>query len=136
MFELDVRSRKPIYEQLIDNIKELIVTKVLKPDEKLPSVRNVSKDLTINPNTIQKAYRELEREGYLYSASRKGYFVAPIDWISNEGKLDEVKQKFQPLLREALYFGLTKEEWLQWFEEAKAEGGENNDSSGESDKKL
>ncbi|MGY4690668.1 GntR family transcriptional regulator [Salibacterium sp. K-3] len=127
MFELDVRSRKPIYEQLIDNIKELIVTRVLQPDEKLPSVRHVSKDLTINPNTIQKAYRELERQGFLYSASRKGYFVAPIDWISNEGKLEEMKEQFQPLLKEAIYMGLTKDELMRWFEEAEEEGGDSGD---------
>ncbi|SDI48771.1 GntR family transcriptional regulator [Alteribacillus bidgolensis] len=127
MFELDVRTRKPIYEQLIDNIKELIVSKVLSPDEKLPSVRMLSKELTINPNTIQKAYRELEREGYLYSANRKGYFVAPIEWISNDKKLEELKRQFQALLKEAIYFGLTKEELERWFEEVQ-EGGEQGDT--------
>ncbi|MFB4164351.1 GntR family transcriptional regulator [Alteribacillus sp. JSM 102045] len=129
MIELDIRSRKPIYEQLIDNIKELIVTQVLKPDEKLPSVRMLSKELTINPNTIQKAYRELEREGYLYSANRKGYFVAPIDWISNDKKLEEIKVQMQPLLKEAIFFGLTKEELECWFYEIK-EGGEPDDTHG------
>ncbi|MFZ4453263.1 GntR family transcriptional regulator [Salibacterium aidingense] len=136
MFELDVRSRKPIYEQLIDNIKELIVTRVLQPDEKLPSVRHVSKELTINPNTIQKAYRELERQGFVYSASRKGYFVAPIDWISNQGKLEEMKEQFQPLLKEAIYMGLTKKELIRWFEEAEKEGGEAGDSGPESDQNI
>ncbi|MFD2706473.1 GntR family transcriptional regulator [Salibacterium lacus] len=127
MFELDLRSRKPIYEQLMDNIKELIVTSVLKPDEKLPSVRHVSQELTVNPNTIQKAYRELERQGFLYSASRKGYFVAPTDWISNDRKLEEMKDQFRPLLKEAIYMGLTKEELLRWFEEAEQEGGDHRD---------
>lgn len=118
MFDLDIRSRKPIYEQLMDRIKELVVTRVLKPDEKLPSVRNLSSELTVNPNTIQKAYRELERQGYLYSANRKGYFVAPIEMISNEKKLDQMKPQFLQLLKEATYLGLTKEELIQWFNEA------------------
>lgn len=72
MFELDVRSRKAIYEQLVDKVKEMIVYGILKPDEQLPSVRALSTQLTVNPNTIQKAYRELEREGYIYSLKGKG----------------------------------------------------------------
>ena len=56
MFELDLRSRKPIYEQLVEKIIELIINNVLKPDQQLPSVRVLSADLAINPNTIQKAY--------------------------------------------------------------------------------
>ncbi|MBU8908843.1 GntR family transcriptional regulator [Desertibacillus haloalkaliphilus] len=123
MFELDVRSRKPIYEQLVDKVKELVVTQVLKPDEKLPSVRLLSKELTINPNTIQKAYRELERQGYLYSSNRKGYFVAPIELISNEEKLEkELKPQFYQLLREAIYLGLTEEELIEWYKDVDKEG--------------
>ena len=67
MINLDLKSRVPIYEQLVDKVKQLIIQGVLKPDEKLPSVRSLAQELTINPNTIQKAYRELEREGYIYS---------------------------------------------------------------------
>ncbi|WP_240375885.1 GntR family transcriptional regulator [Bacillus piscicola] len=127
MFELDVRSRKPIYEQLMDNIKELIMTGVLTTDAKLPSVRMLSKELTVNPNTIQKAYRELEREGYLYSANRKGYFVAPVDWIKPDEKLNELKPQFQQLIQEAIYLGLTKEQLVEWFEET-TKGGNVDDS--------
>ncbi|HBQ26608.1 MAG TPA: GntR family transcriptional regulator, partial [Syntrophomonas sp.] len=71
MFELDFRSRIPIYEQLVDKIIELIINNVLKPDEQLPSVRVLASELTINPNTIQKAYRELEYQGYIYSVPGK-----------------------------------------------------------------
>ncbi len=66
MFDLDIRSRKPIYEQLVDKLKELIIHEVFKADQKLPSVRLLAKELTINPNTIQKAYRELEHQNYIY----------------------------------------------------------------------
>ncbi|MNN96903.1 HTH-type transcriptional repressor YtrA [compost metagenome] len=65
MFELDLRSRRPIYEQLMDKIKDAILYGVLKQDEQLPSVRTLSTQLTVNPNTVQKAYRELEREGFI-----------------------------------------------------------------------
>ncbi|MDD4122426.1 MAG: GntR family transcriptional regulator [Eubacteriales bacterium] len=76
MFQLDLKSRKSIYEQIVDNVKELIMTGVLSAEEKLPSVRELSKTLTVNPNTIQKAYRELEYQGYLYSVTGLGTFVA------------------------------------------------------------
>lgn len=72
MFELDLRSRKPIYEQLVEKLKELIINEVLKPDEQLPSVRALAQQLTINPNTIQKAYRELETQRYIYSVKGRG----------------------------------------------------------------
>lgn len=71
MFELDIHDRKPIYEQLMEKVKEMIMYGSLQPDEQLPSVRALSAQLTVNPNTIQKAYRELEREGYIYSVQGK-----------------------------------------------------------------
>ena len=64
MFELDLKSRKPIYEQLVEKLKELIIHDVLKPDEQLPTVRQLAAEISINPNTIQKAFRELENQGY------------------------------------------------------------------------
>lgn len=131
MFELDVRSRKPIYEQLVDKIKQLIINKVLKPDEQLPSVRSLSQDLTINPNTIHKAYRELERQGYLYSVKGKGNFVAPVNTMPNTEKLKDIKKELLKLLLEGSYLGLTKEDLLELYIEAKtnAKGGETNDRS-------
>jgi GntR family transcriptional regulator len=75
MFQPDLRSRKSIYAQIVDNLREEILSGVLKPDEKLPSVRDLSRMLTVNPNTIQKAYRELERQHYVYTASGLGTFV-------------------------------------------------------------
>src|SRR5574342_440585 len=83
MFELDVRSRKPIYEQLVDQLKELIITEVMKENEKIPSVRVLAKELTINPNTIQKAFRQLETEGFIYTLPGKGSFVSPVNEVRN-----------------------------------------------------
>ncbi len=76
MFQLDLTSHKSIYEQVVDKFKELIMTDVLPCDAKLPSVRELSGMLSINPNTVQKAYRELEREGFCYSAAGRGTFVS------------------------------------------------------------
>ena len=81
MFQLDLKSRKSIYEQVTDNLKELIMTGTLASGEKLPSVRELSKTITVNPNTVQKAYRELERQGYIYTTSGVGTFVADISQI-------------------------------------------------------
>ena len=72
MILIDYKSRKPIYEQIIDSIKSLIVSGVLERDDQLPSVRQLAQELAINPNTIQKAYGELEREGVIYSLKGRG----------------------------------------------------------------
>ncbi|PMC36710.1 GntR family transcriptional regulator [Bacillus sp. UMB0899] len=129
MFQLDVRSRKPIYEQLVDKIKELIIHRILKPDEQLPSVRVLSSQLTVNPNTIQRAYRELENQGYLYSIKGKGNFVAAIEFMTNEQKLGDLKIDIQKLIAEAIYLGLTKEDLYVLFDEAhqQTKGGKSDD---------
>ena len=77
MITVDMRDRKPIYEQLIDNIRTLAVHGHLKPDEHLPSVRALAAELAINPNTIQKAYAELERQNVIYSLPGRGNFISP-----------------------------------------------------------
>ncbi len=77
MITVDMRDRKPIYEQLIDNIRTLAVKGYLAPDEHLPSVRQLAAELAINPNTIQKAYAELERQNVIYSLPGRGNFISP-----------------------------------------------------------
>ena len=111
MFQLDVKSRKSIYEQVVDNLKELIVSGVLKEDDKLPSVRELSGQLTVNPNTVQKAYRELERQGYVYTTSGLGTFVAGSrERKRDEHKLGEVLNSLRVCIREMNYLGLSKAE--------------------------
>ena len=98
MFQLDLKSRKSIYEQVIDNLKELIMTGRLAQGEKLPSVRELSKTITVNPNTVQKAYRELERQGYVYTTSGVGTFVADRDEIRADAReLEAAKAAFDEL---------------------------------------
>ena len=75
MISLNYRDSRPIYEQIRDGLRKLIVTGALSADEKLPSVRALAAQLAINPNTIQKAYGELEREGVIYSLKGRGSFV-------------------------------------------------------------
>lgn len=73
---VDLRSRTPIFEQIIECVRDLVIRGLLSPDEHLPSVRALAAELAINPNTIQKAYGELERQGVIYSLAGRGNFVA------------------------------------------------------------
>ncbi|MBM7650926.1 GntR family transcriptional regulator [Neobacillus cucumis] len=129
MFELDIRSRKPIYEQLVDKMKELIMNEILKTDEQLPSVRTLATELTINPNTIQKAYRELEIQGFIYSIKGKGSFVNPNNQIKDVEKIEAVQKDLEKLVLEALYLGISASDIIkiiQDLDNAKG-GGEGND---------
>ena len=111
MFQLDMKSGKSIYEQIIDNIKELIMTDVLAENTRLPSVRTLSRQLTINPNTVQKAFKELEREGYIFTVSGRGTFDGPKSSIKADpaqvkSALTDVISAFKQLL----YLGLSPED--------------------------
>jgi len=124
MLQLDFRSRVPVYEQLIEKIKELIVHKVLKSDEQLPSVRELALELTVNPNTIQKAYRELERQGYIYSAPGKGTFVKPIEQVDNTRQKEELLDQLRKITAELLYLGTSIGEIRENVEKTKKGRGE------------
>jgi GntR family transcriptional regulator len=126
MFELDMRSRKPIYEQLVDKLKELIINEVLKPDEQLPSVRTLATQLSINPNTIQKAYRELEIQGYIYSLKGKGSFVNPNNQKKDQEKIKSVLKELKKLILEALYLGVSVKELTELVKVLEG-GGSGND---------
>lgn len=78
MIILDMQDKRPLYEQVVERFKELISRGIIVADEKLPSVRQLAIELSINPNTIQRAYGELERNGFIYSVKGRGNFVADI----------------------------------------------------------
>ncbi|MBE6037395.1 MAG: GntR family transcriptional regulator [Clostridiales bacterium] len=126
MFQLDLKSRKSIYEQVVDNIKELIITGVLAPQEKLPSVRDLSREITINPNTVQKAYRELEHQGYVYTVSGLGTFVSlPQDRPVDEKKLSSLKEELNSCIKELLYLGVSPENIRKMADDILKERGDN-----------
>ena len=79
MFTIDLTSRTPIYEQIYFKIIELVIKGSLKENDQIPSVRNFAKESGINPNTVAKAYQELERNGIIYSLTGRGSFIAKID---------------------------------------------------------
>lgn len=110
MITIDYKDRKPIYEQLIDNIKDLVMRGVLNRDDQLPSVRQLANDLAINPNTIQKAYTELERQGITYSLKGRGCFIASnIDVLRQEEK-EQLLTSMLQLLQQLQSLGATKAE--------------------------
>ena len=125
MFELDLKSRKSIYEQVMDNLKEQIMTGTLQAGDKLPSVRELSKAITVNPNTIQKAYREVERQGYIYTTSGVGTFVADKRDIKPDHEaVEKAKETIRGGFKELLYLGLSAEEAMKIAQEVIREKGE------------
>ena len=119
MISLNYRDSRPIYEQIRDELRKLIVTGAIGVDDKLPSVRALATELAINPNTIQRAYNQLETEGYLYSVPGKGSFACrpqSADQARRETLLEELKG----LLSELRCLGMTQAELLGLWKEAQA----------------
>lgn len=104
MLHIDYRDTRPIYEQVKDGLRRLMVTGVVQEGEKLPSVRSLAATLAINPNTIQRAYEALEGEGYLYSVTGKGTFAAPLSGVEESRRTDLFKT-FDQAAAELLVLG-------------------------------
>ncbi len=103
MIQLDFKDPRPIYEQIKDKIKELVITGAVETDDKIPSVRELAQTLTINPNTIQKAYKDLEAEGIIYSVKGKGNFIAPLDKSSVDPRRKELLLIIQKTVEELIF---------------------------------
>lgn len=120
MLNLDYRDARPIYEQVRDNLRRLMVSGAIQEGEKLPSVRSLASNLAINPNTIQRAYESLEAEGYVYSIPWKGSFAAPRTGVDEERR-DRLLGQFDSLTAELLYLGVTRDRLIARIRE---KGGE------------
>lgn len=120
MLNLDYRDARPIYEQVRDNLRRLMVSGAIREGEKLPSVRSLASNLAINPNTIQRAYESLEAEGYVYSVPGKGNFAAPRTGVDEERR-DRLLGQFDILTAELVYLGVTRERLTARIQE---KGGE------------
>ena len=126
MISLNYRDSRPIYEQIKDGLRKLIVTGALRTGEKLPSVRALATQLSINPNTIQRAYNELEGEGYIYSVPGKGSFAAG-NTGADEARRKELTEKLRELAAELKYLGVTGEELAALVSEAPESSGQNRE---------
>jgi transcriptional regulator, gntR family len=112
MFVIDNRDKRPIYEQIVDKLSDLMVIGGLNTDDKLPSVRSMAMELSINPNTIQKAYLELERRGYIYSVKGIGSFVADIEAI-RETKKKNVFDDLKEIVFRAKKVGINYDKFIE-----------------------
>lgn len=115
MIVLDYRDSRPLYQQVKDSLRRMMLTGLLEPDEKLPSVRSLATQLAINPNTIQRAYAELEAEGYIYSVAGRGSFVSAGDG-EHLRCIAELTGRLVPLLEELKSLGYTREQLLALWE--------------------
>ena len=109
MFQINYIDARPIYEQVKDGFKKMITQHLIAEDEKLPSVREIAGTLAINPNTIQRAYRELEQEGYVYTIVGKGSFVAACPVLEPEHR-EALLKRLDMVVEELMYFKMTPEE--------------------------
>jgi len=112
LITVDLRSRKQLYEQLVDNVKNLILMGELSPDEKLPSVRNLARELGINPNTIQKAYAELERQGVIITLPGRGSVVTSKTDALLERQKEKLISELSVLANQAAEIGISKTDFI------------------------
>lgn len=118
MFSIDYKSRTPIYRQVVDSIEKMATHGVLKPEEQLPSVRALAVELSINPNTIAKAYNELEARGIIYSLAGKGSFISDNSNHLLEQAAANLREKLTALAEDAAQIALAREDFMRLCDEA------------------
>ena len=122
MIQLNYRDSRPIYLQIKEELQKLIVSGAIQEGERLPSVRTMATQLAINPNTIQRAYNELESDGFIFSVPGKGSFAAGKS-EEHAGRRSALVEQMREMLRELRYLGVTESELQALLEE----GGTNHD---------
>ncbi len=117
MILINYKDRRPIYEQIVEGITELIRKRVFESGEQLPSVRSMAMELSLNPNTVQRAYAELEQKGIIYCVKGKGNFVADDSEIQ-ENQTKELTDELQKLAQKAQQLGMNDIQWQQATKQA------------------
>ena len=126
MITIDYQSKTPLYEQIVERFQMLILKGILKPDEQMPSVRSLATSLSINPNTIQKAYAALEQQGYIYSLKGRGNFVSGND-LPFQKEQENFREDLKALLTYGMEIGIRSEECLNIVKQTFKNGGTKND---------
>ena len=130
MFQINIMSDQPIYEQIINNIKELSLKNILKPNDKLPSVRKMASLLSVNPNTVSKAYQELERQEIIVTVRGRGSFINPDPEISvDKNRVEEAVKKLREICIELAHLGWDQEKIMEEIKNINEEirkGGKND----------
>ena len=117
MFNINTTSDKPIYEQIIDNIKELSLKKILKADDKLPSVRQMASMLSVNPNTVSKAYQELERQKIIHTVRGRGSFISSDrDFPVDEERIVKALENLRDISIELGHLGFNRKKLIEEIE--------------------
>ncbi|MFA9397180.1 MAG: GntR family transcriptional regulator [Clostridiaceae bacterium] len=118
MINIDSRSATPIYKQIVEKVKENILTGLLRPGDKLPSVREMSSRITANPNTVSRAYIELERQKVIETIRGKGTYVS-LDYEPKmeEDKMNRLKKELKNIIIEAYYMGIGKKEIMEFMDD-------------------
>jgi len=113
LITIDYRDRRPIYQQIIERLENLVAQGILQPESRLPSVRQLAMDLSINPNTIVRAYMELEKRGVIYSIPGKGSFVSPqTAEVINQQK-ERIYRELAELGQKAIAAGITQQAFTE-----------------------
>ena len=121
MILLDYRDKRPIYEQVVEKLERLIASGGLEPLTKMPSVRSLAMELSVNPNTVQRAYTQLEQDGYLYTVSGRGSFVtAESEWKNSRQK--KVLAQWQEVTRQAKETSLAEKDLAELLHKIYEEG--------------
>lgn len=115
MIKIDYRDGRPIYEQIVDGVETLALRGALPAGSQLPSVRQLAMELSINPNTIQRAYTELERRGVIYAAKGRGNFISENTAALRQRRLDEIGTQIQTLAAQARMLGAHEEQLREWI---------------------
>ena len=115
MILIDYKDRRPIYEQVIEKFQQMILCGALEPDSPMPSVRSLAMELSLNPNTIQRAYQELERQGYIYTMKGKGSFVSN-SLKAADHKRREIQEELEKCVTRAFMTGITENEFRDMVE--------------------
>lgn len=121
MIHLDYRDARPIYSQIVDGFRDQIIAGVLRQGDKMPSVRELAAELTINPNTIQRAYRELEVQGWIESIPGKGSFICGISGTAEQEKRT-LMEEFDKITDTLIRLGITRQELTERI----SRGGDQN----------